>query len=218
MVDKTTGSNQVPNPDQGGDEPKFVTVEQVNQIINSAITARNRALESKLDAQFSELKNLMAPQAPEAEPTSKVGKVDAKTQLLESKLQRMEMERTRRRDVELRSAIKDHLMQAGVNPAAIKALVAMHVDADKTVSYASDDSDEIVVKANDSVYSLTDGMNNWLKSDDAKIYLAPKGATGSGDRSYSKTNNTNTTGKPPSRQQVGSMLMQAFAGTPSDDE
>lgn len=217
MADKLTGNNQVPNPDSGeGDAPQSVTIEQVNQIVHAAITARNRALESKLDSQFAELRNLMAPPQTQEEPTSRVGKVDAKTQMLETQLKQMQAERARRRDSELRNAVKDQLMAAGVNPSTIKALVAMHVDADKSVGYASDESDEIVFKTRDSVYSLQEGVGKWLQSDEAKAYLAPKGATGSGDRSYFKTNNTNqSSGKPPSRQSVGNMLANALIGLPS---
>ncbi len=221
MADKATGNNQTPHSgqDEGDASEKTVTIEQVNQIVNAAITARNRALENKLDSQFAELRNLMSPQTQSEEPTSRVGKVDAKTQMLETQIKQMQSERARRRDSELRSAVKDQLLAAGVAPGAVKALVALHVDAEKSVGYASDDSDDIVVKTSDSVYSLQEGLGNWLKSDDAKIYLAPKGATGSGDRSYFKTNNNNqSSGKPPSRQNVGNMLASAFLNLPNSDD
>ena len=219
MADKATGNNSMPNTsqDEGNTSENSVTIEQVNQIVNAAITARNRALESKLDSQFAELRNLMAPQQDQQEPTSRVGKVDAKTQMLETQIKQMQTERARRRDSELRSAVKDQLIAAGVSPQAVKALVALHVDADKSVGYASDESDEIVVRSKDAVYSLQDGLGNWLKSDDAKIYLAPKGASGSGDRSYNKTNNNQFSGKPPSRSSVGNMLATALMGLPSGD-
>lgn len=218
MADKATGTNQTPHSgqDEGDASEKTVTIEQVNQIVNAAITARNRSFEEKISNQFAELKNLIAPQQNQEEPTSRVGKVDAKTQMLETQIKQMQTERARRRDSELRSAVKDQLLAAGVAPGAVKALVALHVDAEKSVGYASDDSDEIVVKTQDSVYSLQEGLGNWLKSDDAKIYLAPKGATGSGDRSYFKANNNNqSSGKPPSRQSVGNMLAGALMGLPS---
>lgn len=223
MADKATGSNSLPNmsQDEGDASEKFVTAEQVAQIVNAAITARNRAFESKLENQFSELKSLLQPNKEESEVPVKGKKMTPEMEAVQNQIKQLQAERAKARDMNLRNSVKEKLMKAGVNPAHIKALVAMHVDADKSIGYASDESDEILFKGADTHYTLDQGLDTWLKSPDAKIYMNPKGASGSGDRNY--TNNNNFSGKngKPSRGEVGNLIAQALTGLPAspvDDE
>lgn len=224
MVDKTTGNNQMPNSDldEGNASEKYVTVEQVNQIIHAAMTARNRAFESKLDEKFSRLEGLLQPKQ-EEESAPKGKKLTPEMEAMQNQLNQLRNERVKARDMQLRTAVKEQLLKAGVNPAAVKALVAMHVDADKTIGYAGEESDEILYRGSDSHFTLEQGLGTWLKSDEAKIYLAPKGAAGSGDRPYHNNTTNNFSGKSgkPSRSEVGNYIAQALTGlpsSPSEDE
>lgn len=218
MAKQATG-NQDPNleQDEGTSSEKFVTSEQVAQIVNSAITARNRAFESKLESQFSELKQLFS-KTDETQSEIKAKKVNPELEAMQNKLKVLEGERSKARDMQLRTAVKEQLLKAGVNPAAVKALVAMHVDADKTIGYANEENDEILFKGNDSHYTLEQGLGNWLQSEDAKIYLTPRGTAGSGDKTYNNSNKFSGKSNTPSRKDVGNMLVSAFAGLPSSDE
>ncbi len=221
MVEKATGGNSASNQsqDEGNASENSVTMEQVVQVVNSAITARNRAFEAKLESQFSELKSMLSPKTDEQpEATSKGSKkVSPEVEALQNQLKMLQGDRAKARDMQLRTTVKEQLMKAGVNPAHVKALVALHVDADKTITYADDNSDEILFKGADSHYTLEQGLGTWLKSEDAKPYLPAKGASGSGDKSY---HNNTLSGKnvKPSRSEVGNFIHQALTGLPSSDE
>ena len=221
MVDKTTGSNSMPNSsqDEGNASEKVVTEERVAQIVNAALTARNRAFETKLESQFNELKSMFATKSEEAPDTTPKGnkKVSPEVEALQNQLKMLQGDRAKARDMQLRTTVKEQLMKAGVNPAHVKALVALHVDADKTISYADENSDEILYKGADSHYTLEQGLGTWLKGEDAKVYLNPKGASGSGDKSYHNNNFSGKTGQKPSRSEVGNLIHQALTGLPTSD-
>lgn len=213
MVDKTTGNNSEPDQNQGGvDAPSYVTAEQVAQIVNSAITNRNRQFEGKLDEKFTRLEALLAPKSEVSEEPSKPSKVsmDPKVMQLENQLKALQAERHKSRDQSLKARTQQLLIEQGVNPKAIKPLIAMLVDAERTISYASDDSDDIIFKQADYHVPLQDGVAGWLKSEDAKPFIAPIGAVGSGDRKYQTQTSKPTDVK--SKEEAGQRLANFLLG------
>lgn len=204
MVDKTTSNNPELKLDQDEVTPseKFVTAEQ----LNAAITARFRTFESKQSEQFSKIEQLILERATqqESKEQKKAPVEDPQIAQMRKQIEKLTADKAKNREVALRSKLSEELVAAGVNPATVKALVALHVDSDKAVSYESDESDEIVFKAQDNSYSLKDGLQQWLKTEDAKAYLIPKGAKGSGDTSYQKPTVPKTENK--SAEAAASML------------
>lgn len=183
---------------QGDDAPKYVTEDTLKQlvgeIVNSAITSRNSAIEKKMESILSKY----IPQQAEEEPAVKPGRV-ANSELMEMKKQldamkaEKEAEVGKNRDSQLRNNLREQLTKAGVAPHLIKAAVATLVDADKAVGYTSqsweEDKDKIVFKNGKEEEDLSVGISRWIKSEEGSSFLAPRGAKGSGDRSYSSGNN-----------------------------
>ncbi len=198
MVDKTKDENSASNQNEGdSDAPKYVTIEQLNQ----AITARFRSFETKQTDSFTRLETLFAqgrePAAPEepAKPSKKI-QDDPLVQALTNQVKLLETERTRNRALNLRAKVQEELLAGKVNPQLVKPLLAQF-EVDKTFSYASDTSDEIVGKFGESIFTLKDGVSTYLSSEDAKPFLSPKGAAGSGDKPY--TSNTSKSPQPGAR-------------------
>src|SRR5207253_1798980 len=91
-------------------------------------------------------------------------------------------ERERRRSSALRQRLTDELVKGGMDGARARHAVGFLVDVEKRVKYAADDADELVFADGDEDLDLAAGLKAWLKSEDAKLYLPPRGVAGSGDR------------------------------------
>ena len=91
-------------------------------------------------------------------------------------------ERARGRDSLLRQRVTDALSGVGIEGVRARHAVGLLVDAERRVRW-SDAGDQIVFRteAHDEL-ELGAGVREWLKTDDAKLYLPPRGAAGSGDR------------------------------------
>jgi hypothetical protein len=98
------------------------------------------------------------------------------------------------RDANLRKSLAAELTKAGVDPRFMKAAIATLIDSDKLVNYTSseyeDNKDKIVFRAQDGEEELPRGLNNWVKSDEGKNFVAPKGAKGSGAVGIKNLNNS----------------------------
>lgn len=96
--------------------------------------------------------------------------------------QERDAEKAKQRDIALRQSLSEHLTKSGVDPKYVKHAVGLLVDAEKRVRY-TEDGESIAFRDNDGTeIDLPTGLKSWVKSDDAKIYLPPRGASGSGDR------------------------------------
>ncbi len=233
----TTGSNSQGNgsPEepqgQGGGEPKFVTADDLNK----AITARFSAFEKKnattLEATlktfgegvFAKLEELKPKPIEPGDKSNEPPKIDdhpvvkglqkqlaelAKTN--EQATQRAAAERARSRDSQLRSKLAEELMKSGFKDAN-QARHAVHflADGDKRVRWADEDSDAIVFRDNDGTeVDLATGLKGWAKTDDAKIYLPPQGASGSGDRGGGRSPQGGK--KKPQRGELGAALAETI--------
>ena len=91
-------------------------------------------------------------------------------------------ERARGRDSLLRQRVTDALSGVGIEGVRARHAVGLLVDAERRVRW-SDAGDQIVFRtdAHDDL-ELGAGVREWLKTDDAKLYMPPRGAAGSGDR------------------------------------
>ena len=166
--------------------------QSVGQSVNSAITQRLSAFEKKMDLLISKPSN-----NEQEEPQVKPGRVPnaellAMKQQLDAMKAEKEMEVKKRRDSQLRNTLREQLLKNGALPNSVKHAIASLVDGDKLVDYTSDeyadDKDRIVFRNGKQEEDLQAGLNKWLKSEEGSVFLAPRGAQGSGDRSYNSNN------------------------------
>lgn len=189
-MDPTQGNGAPEAPH--GDAPKGITSDEVNR----AITARFKAFESRIDKLFEERFSALAPpKNAEDEPKEKSSKgldehpefqkLARQTQRLQEQLAQAQKERdaekAHARDVKLRTELANMLADAGIDGARGKHAVGYLVDADKRVVW---DGDAIAFRGSDNeLLPVGEGLKSWLSTDDAKLYLPPRGAVGSGERS-----------------------------------
>jgi hypothetical protein len=93
-------------------------------------------------------------------------------------------ERAKSRDVALRQTVAEGLVKRGIDATRAPHALGYVLDAKKLAKYAGDDDDASITfrDADGSEVDLDTGLDGWVKSDDAKIYLPPRGSAGSGDR------------------------------------
>jgi hypothetical protein len=194
-----------------GDAPKYVTEEQLNRAISARLGDFGKKIEktiseslaTTLTAKLDELKtSLSAPGAGEGGSKETPKGVDIENHPLVKGLQKQiadqksaterlqqerDAEKASARDQKLRSALSDSLTKGGIDPTRVRHAVGILVDVEKRVRFADDDGDELVFKDSTGDVDLTTGLKGWLKSEDAKIFLPPRGTLGAGDRSQGKT-------------------------------
>jgi len=204
MADKQIDSA---NSEQA-DTALSVTMEQVNQAVNAAISNRFKSFEKKFEEFTSKLSNPQQAEEPKKDEKLSNTELVKLKQQFDALKQERDSEVSKRKDFELRNTVKENLIKAGVSTPMIKAAMALLVDSDKIVGY--NDDEQIVFKTESGDLDLAVGLKNWSKSEEGKAFVAPRGAQGSGERTFGKTN-TNTTVKP-SRAEVGNMLEEALLG------
>lgn len=176
-----------------------LSLDQVNQIVNKAISARFKSFESK----FEEFANKVAPK--EQPKEEKLSEVASLRKQLENLVKERDEEKSKRKDVNLRNTVKEQLLQTGISQTMIKPAMAMLIDSDKLVAY--DDEENLVFKSEEGYQSLQEGIGSWIKNE-GKIFQPAKNVTGSGDnRSYKS--NSNKTGVP-STEEVAALLEQSL--------
>lgn len=90
-------------------------------------------------------------------------------------------ERAQARASKLRQRVSDALVEGGVEAARVKHALHYLVDGEKRVAWDEHDTESLLFKdEKGELLPLSDGLKGWLKSDEAKIYLPPRGAGGSG--------------------------------------
>ena len=172
-----------------------IVAQTVGPIVNSAITQRNSSFEKSV---LKEVQTLLgsktaSPEEETASSKSKKSAQDPELVAMKAEIDKMKAEKAelvaKERDGSLRKFLNQELSKAGVRPEMIKHAIATLVDSDKTVGYTSDeyaqDKDRMVFKSKSGEEDLTTGLKNWIRSDEGKVFLPPKGAQGSGDKSYS---------------------------------
>jgi hypothetical protein len=218
-----------------GGEPKYVTEEQLNRAISARLgdfgkkieKSISESLATTLTAKLDELKaSITAPGTGDgtSKDPPKGGDVensplvkglqkqldDQKAAVLAMKNER-DAEKARSRDQVLRTKLSEDLTRGGIDPTRVRQAVGILVDVEKRVRFADDEGDELVFKDTTGDVDLATGLKGWLKSDDAKIFLPPRGTQGSGDRSQGKA--TQNGQQQPS---VGATLLGMALGMPPD--
>lgn len=222
-MDPTQG-NGSPQEPQGSDTPKGITLEDVNK----AITARFKAFETKQDKSLDEklssfvarIDESLATRFGETKAAPAEGKQSAADEspivkgmqkqmaAMQAKLDAAEAEtkaeRAKARDGTMRTKLREALGSNGIEGVRAKHAIGVLVDSEKRVAW--DDSNELTFKdaAGEEVDFAT-GLGDWLKSDDAKIYLPPRGTSGSGDGNQRTQNGRG--GAPPDPHEAAKELL-----------
>jgi hypothetical protein len=194
-----------PKPAEGA--PTYVTEEQ----LQAALTTRFRTFEQKVDKTLADglgtmgtrLKDELAALLPKVEPkpesdppkpeggaqpqaAPELKKLQDQIALLTKQAEdargERDAERARARDSLLRQRVTDALSGVGIEGVRARHALGLLVDAERRVRWA-DDGESILFRteAHDDL-DLAAGVREWLKTEDAKLYLPPRGAAGSGDR------------------------------------
>lgn len=190
-----------------GDPPKYVTEEQLNRAISARFGDFQKKIEKSLgetlgtalSAKLEEFKSTLG-QAQQQQQGGQNGgdpKVDVENHpLVKGLLKRLDeqskateqiraerdAEKAKARDTSLRTKLADELTKGGLDPRNVRLAVGVLVDAEKRVRFAADDTEDLVFKDASGDVDLGTGLKGWLKSDDAKIFMPPRGTQGSGDR------------------------------------
>lgn len=196
-----------PQDGQGSDDsPKFVTEEQLNR----AITARFKSFEGKLDGKFGEFSRgfesfqaqiaeaLKPKQEPPKEPPKPKDAPPPITDLPEFVEQRKQLEalqkrladadkkaaeaESKRRDTLLRQSVDEALAKAGVEARLVKQARGYLIDSLKATRFSEDGDSVVMVGGDGEEVELSVGLKSFLKSDEGKLYLPPRGTAGSGER------------------------------------
>ncbi len=227
-------------PAPSAETPKYITEEQLDNVLGSRFRASEQRLEktftqsiaSSFDSFTGKLKGEIAslfpaPKPPEAKPDAKKDKDPGVADLELKKLQdqiatlteqaeqarsERDSERAKVRDSTLRQKLGEALAAAGIDGLRARHAIGVLVDAEKRVRWL-DDGDAIVFRPGDrEEVDLESGVKTWLKTEDAKLYLPPKGTQGSGDRPVgSAPTQTNTSGAP-DRKAAAEGLRRALLG------
>lgn len=233
MADASQG-NPAPQAGQGesGDAPKYVTEEQLNK----AITARLRDFEKKvgetiktsvdgiapqLDQLLETKLSALKPQGDGKPQNADPAKVDIESHpFVKGLLKRLDesdkrtkaieadrdAERARAQDADLRRQLGDALAKRGIPADRIRQAIGLLVDAEKRVGR---DGDALVFNEKDGAVDLDTGVDRWVKGDDAKIFLPPRGTSGSGDRGAGKK--PTAAGQGYERGSLGRALVEEYA-------
>ncbi len=199
------GAPQAPS---GGDAPSSITREDVAEIVNKAIGARNKLFEKQVgDSMQVALKDIREGLSSLREQgiqsgggkgkKGKDGEEGADESPALKSLQRQvadlkadneriaqtaAAEKAKGRDQTLRQRLSEALGEFGIKePARIKHAIHHLVDGEKRIGY-SEDGESIVFRDQDeSVLDLATGLKSWAKSTDGQYFIPPTGARGSGD-------------------------------------
>lgn len=222
-----------PQGDQGqGDGPKYVTEEQLNTILNKAITARftaytksqEKALEGLSAAISTKIEETLATR-PEPVPgdTPKSGTIEEspayktlmkRLQETEAKQKQAEeraaSEEQKRRDTAMRQRFAEQLAEHGIEGVRAKHAIALLLDSEKRVRY-DDDGETLVFRGSDGDVDLRQGLKDWARSDDGKHFLPPRGTVGSGDKPGGGAPKKGNDGQP-DRSALANALKGALTG------
>ena len=231
------------DPQQGNGAPQALTEEKVAQmvaqIVNQAFSARSKTLKKELSddmgKNFEGLQkrldemSLTKADSRRRKPGEEGDEPDKSTpefrgmqrQLQDMKSSLEERDRKlaeanqRQRTTELRQRVSEELGRNGVtDPRSVKGAMAILVSDEQRIRY-DDDGSLVFVENQDSVLDLSTGIKAWMKSDDAKLYLPPSGAMGSGGRPVARQ--VAPANAQPSdaddSMNIGLALVQQFGGT-----
>jgi hypothetical protein len=200
-------------------------VEIVTDVVNKAISNRNKQVESKFEKSLTELKSMFEQKLTAATAAPVVASNEPKVEdspiykgmlkqyeEIKSRLDQSEKEkaaeREAARDLKMRQRVADELVKAGVDPSRTKHALALLVDSEKRVRF--DEDGEMIFRDTDNQdVDFSTGLRSWSKSDDAKVFMPARGATGSGDRRPAERRNASNSGSN-SIEEVGNSLLNVL--------
>lgn len=227
-------ANPGANPGSGG-EANTLTEQTVNELVNRAITARLKPFSEKLEKTLGDLTTgvtgkleefskqfeaLKPKEDPKPKPKDKDAPINladlpewqaTQKQLADQQKKLDAAERkaaeaeAKRRDTMLRERAREALTAAGVDSKRARQAMALLVDSEKRIQFSEDGEDLVFVDGDETV-PLIDGLKKWAKSEDAQIYLPPRGTAGSGDRGGGSAPRTQAGGQT-TKEQVGNALV-----------
>ncbi len=236
-VPETPEGQGAPKASEANDTPKYITEEQLSRAITARFKAHEKTLESKfselttgLVSKFEEVTTKVAEgskakEAAKAESAKKAEtqptfeespaytamrkQLEELTKKQEQAVRERDAEKARSRDMGLRQKVSEALSAAGVDAARARLALGYLVDAAKIVRYAEDEPEAVVFRASDGDQDLSAGVRAWLKSEEGKVFLPPRGTQGSGDRAVG--NSPTTAGQGITKAHVASLIGQALA-------
>jgi hypothetical protein len=230
MAEDKPQGNQAP-PGQGdGGEPKFVTEEQLNRAISARLGDFQKKFEKTIEGAIGGL-GAKLDEITKREPsggTPPPGGGDGSKSIEDSPIVRglqkqladtkalaeatkaeRDAEKQKTREQSLRTKVQDALTTGGIDPKFVRHAVGYLVDAEKRVRF-EEESDELVFRDGTTDVDFGTGLKTWLKSDEAKIYMTPRGTKGSGD---TRDGRQSSNGQQPAPMTAGRALLGMALGT-----
>lgn len=155
-----------------GNEVSQNTAPETETISKAEIEALFRNLRS-LEKEIKNLKAARTETAPKAEKDSEKDEMKKQITLLLSREKEREVELSAQK---MNTAMRESFLAYGIDPNYIEHALAY-------VNYKGlvyDEEGSFKMNVNQISYDLQDGAKLWAKQDDARLYLTPKNASGSG--------------------------------------
>lgn len=236
--EKNTPQGTQPQAGQGDDAPKYVTEEQLNRAISARfndfskkLEKANEGLASTLTTKLEELvtgkldalkpagdgegKGTKGAPTESPELKSALKRIDDMSRQLETERQEKLAEKANARAKDLRQQVTEALTAAGISGVALKHAVSVLVDGEKRAKF-DEEGERVLFRSDDDDLPLADGVKRWMKSDDAKIYLPPRGTQGSGDHAGGQRGPSGKGDKPMSAGAALLGMIPGFSGGSSD--
>ena len=204
MSDQPQGTG--PSTPQGTGAPSALDEDRISQIaaqvVNAAFSARSKKLKEELGAEFktgfdSITKRLEEMQSAPSSKRKKDGTfgedaTDPVTNGLQRQMQDLKAQLedrdrkiadadARARKQSLRERAVQELSKAGLSD-PVRASLAMRAAIESKLGHDDDTGEPVYHENEHSVVDLATGIRAWMKTEEAKIFLPPTGARGSGDR------------------------------------
>ena len=190
MAENSTSATGATSDQTGSETPEYVSKAELNATINGF-------RKSFLTDMKKELAELRAALPVQEEPPAKKAKVEADPEKEAIKQELRQLREAREtdlavaRNLKMKEVLSETLTQNGVDPRHLKHAMAF-LTLEGGVRMDEDGSVKMKLGALD--YELNDAVKSWVKTEDAKLYLAPKGAAGSGQKG-SVNSNQNPSGQ-----------------------
>lgn len=173
--------------------PEYVTKDELNAMLNG--------FRKSFKKDFDEIKTAFASQQPKTEEPAaqRLPKSEADAALIELRSQvKILQDREKAREAvlaeqSLHNTLREQLTQHGVNPQFVDHAIA-YLNQKKLVR--ADEDGTYKMKVNQVDYDLNDAVKAWAKTDEAKLYLSPKGTQGSGQTGPVRSQSVNRPASP----------------------
>jgi len=189
MAEKSQTKSEVQSDQEDVETPEFN--EKQLKLINSIFTSRGKTLEEKLDKRHAEMMEALkglSVKAPEKEGKSKKDSDEMDPEVLKriekSEKQNAELmkkladKEAKEKALTRKQAIHDVLTANGV-PANKVKFAQVYLENSGLIDH---ESDEVQFVDENTNIDLKSGLKKWLKTDDGREFLPPKGIQGSGDQ------------------------------------